>query len=325
MKLPLDALLGQLGGSFWLPPPKSTTAHLVDQLFYFILGISIFFFALIVLLMVLFVLLYHRRPGVRAVKTATHSTPLELTWSGVPLVLVIVIFAMGFNGYLEMRTPPANAYEIQVIAKQWSWTFQYPNGYKDNNLHVPVDRPVLLVMTSDDVIHSLFIPYFRLKMDVVPGRYTRAWFHALDPGEYDLYCAEYCGGYGGRGHSDMLAKVVVHPPGEFEKWLQEAGNLLKRLPPAEAGRELYLRNGCAQCHSVDGTILVGPSFKGIFGQTHQFEDGTSAPVDENYIRESIVDPGAKVRKGFKNQMPTFQGRLSDQEITAIIAYIKSLQ
>jgi cytochrome c oxidase subunit 2 len=172
-----------------------------------------------------------------------------------------------------------------------------------------------------DVIHSLFIPAFRLKQDLVPGRYTTTWFRATEPGEYDLECAEYCG----TSHSDMLAKVIVHRPGEFETWLQEAEKQLKNLPPAELGRELYLRRGCAVCHSTDGTPKVGPSFKGIYGETHEFQNAPPAKVDDNYIRESILTPSAKIRKGYPDQMTVYQGQLSDDQITAIIEFIKSLK
>ena len=199
-------------GSLWMPPPVSTVAGHVDWLFYFILGVSTFFFLLIVALMVLFVVRYRRREGQGAEVSPSHNTALEVIWTVIPIVVVIVIFIFGFKGFLDMATPPANAYEIQVEAQKWSWSFTYPSGYVDSNLHVPVNRPVKLVMRSADVIHSLYVPAFRIKRDVVPGRYATAWFEATEPGEYDLFCAEYCG----TSHSDMLAHVVVHPPGEFE-------------------------------------------------------------------------------------------------------------
>ncbi len=315
------ALLAQSGGSFWLPAPGSTTAEAVDRVFYLIFWISTFFFVLIVALMTAFVLLYRRRPGHEPGKTATHNTALEIIWSVIPLGIVILIFYEGFVGYMDMRSSPLNAYEIRVTGQKWNWLFTYPTGYVDPNLHVPVDEPVRLVMTSEDVIHSLYIPHFRLKMDLVPGRYTRTWFQAVQPGEYDLYCAEYCG----TGHSDMLAKVVVHEPGEFETWLEEAADFLKDKTPVEAGEILYQRQGCAQCHSRDGTARTGPTFKGIWGKTHQFTDGTSAEVEDNYIRESILEPQAKIRQGYQGVMPTYKGRLKDEEITAIIEFIKSLK
>jgi cytochrome c oxidase subunit 2 len=313
--------LGQADGSFWLPPPSSTTAGSVDTLFYVILYVSAFFFLLIVSLMVLFAILYRRRPGQEAGPAPSHNTALEISWTVIPLIIVIVIFYMGFTGYMDIRTAPREALEIQVVGRTWTWLFRYPNGHVDENLHVPVEEPVRLVMTSEDVIHSLFIPRFRLKMDLVPGRYSTTWFRATEPGEYNLVCAEYCG----TGHSDMLASVIVHESGEFRKWLDDASNFLKRMSPVDAGRSLYQARGCAQCHSTDGTALVGPSIKEIFGQTHQFTDGTSAEVDENYLRESIMEPAAKIRTGYPDRMPTYKGLLSDEEISAIIAFIKSLK
>jgi cytochrome c oxidase subunit II len=306
-------------GSFWLPPARSSGAAAVDAVFYFILGVSTFFFLLIVALMTLFVILYRRRPGVQPGPAPTHNTGLEVVWTVIPLGIAGYIFYQGFTGYMELRHTPPNTYNISVRAQKWKWIFGYDNGNEEGDLHVPVDRPVRLTMTSEDVIHSLFIPNFRLKMDVVPGRYTTTWFKALEPGTYDLYCAEYCG----TGHSDMLAKVIVHEPGQFEKWLQEAGDLLKKLPPAEAGRRL-VKMRCTSCHTIDGSPLIGPSFKGIWGQTHTFTNAQPTAVDENYVRESILEPAAKIREGYQPTMPTFKGILSDQQITAIIEFLKTL-
>jgi cytochrome c oxidase subunit 2 len=313
--------LADAGGSLWFSAPSSTGASDVDRLFFFILGLCVFFFVMIVGAMVFFIVRYRSRPGHRETKTATHNNWLELTWSVIPTILVGVIFLWGFLSYVNARTPPDNSYEIQVIAKKWSWSFIYPNGHVDNNLHVPVDRPVTLVMSSDDVIHSLYIPAFRLKMDVVPGRYSKTWFQATAIGQHTLFCAEYCG----TGHSTMSAKVVVHRSGEFEKWLDEAANFMKDLTPVEAGEILYTRRGCVQCHSIDGSAKAGPSFKGAFGQEHQMTTGETVVVDENYIRESILEPQAKVRAGYRPVMPTYQGQLKDEEIAALIQFIKSLR
>jgi cytochrome c oxidase subunit 2 len=306
--------------SFWMPPQVSTVARNVDWLFQFILGISVFFFLLIVILMVVFVVRYRRREGREAEASPSHNMALELTWSAIPLVLVVVIFFFGFRGFLDMATPPANAYEILVDGQRWNWTFTYPNGYADADLHVPVDRPIRLVMTSADVIHSLYVPAFRIKADLVPGRYAKAWFEATEPGEYDLFCAEYCG----TSHSDMLAQVVVHPVGEFEIWLDRASDFLETMSPAEAGRKLYQVRGCQQCHSVDGTGKTGPTLLGVFGHSQLLSDGSSVVADENYIRESILEPAARVVAGYEPVMPTYQGRIKDEEITAMIEYLKSL-
>ena len=309
------------GGSFWFPSQSSSVASKVDNLFYFILSLSAFFFVLIVGLMLIFAIRYRRRPGYVQTDSTDHSDLLEITWSVIPTALVALIFFRGFMGYLDLRTPPAETYEIKVIAKKWSWLFQYPNGYFDSDLHIPINRPVKLTMTSEDVIHSLFVPAFRTKMDVVPGRYTTMWFEATEAGTFPLYCAEYCG----TKHSDMLANVVVHASGEFETWLEKASNLLATLPPAEAGKILYQRRGCVQCHTIDGSARTGPTFKGAFGVSQPMTDGSSVVMDENYIRESILEPLKKVHTGFRPVMPSYKGQLKDAEIDAIIEFIKSLK
>lgn len=314
------SLLAQTG-SFWLPPPESTTADVVDNVLKLVFYISAFFFLLIVALMAVFIIKYRRRSEDQEVSAVSHNTPLEVAWSVIPGILVVVIFYYGFVGYLDLRTAPSDAYEVRVSAQKWSWVFTYPNGYVSDKLHVPADRPVRLTMTSQDVIHSLFVPAFRIKMDVVPGRYTVTWFRARRPGEYDLYCAEYCG----TQHSAMLSKVVVHEAGTFDEWLEEESNLLARMSPAEAGEVLFRRHGCAGCHSVDGTARQGPTLKGVWGQQHTFTNAPPATVDDNYIRESIMDPMAKIRQGYQPVMPTFKGRLKDDEITALIEYIKTLK
>jgi len=306
--------------SFWFPEGASRNAEQVDQLFFVILGVSIFFFFIILSAMTVFTIRYRRQDPSVVPHGSHHNTWLEITWSVIPGIIVAVIFVWGFLAYLNMRSAPDDAYEIQVIAKKWSWAFVYPNGHVDSDLHVPVDRPVRLVMSSDDVIHSLYVPAFRIKMDLVPGRYTETWFEANRAGEYTLFCAEYCG----TQHSTMLAQVVVHPSGEFEPWLENAANLLENLSPVEAGAVLYQRRGCVQCHSLDGSAKAGPSFQGVFGTTQLMTSGESVVVDENYLRESILEPQAKIRAGYRPVMPTYQGQLKDEEIAALIAFIKSL-
>jgi len=321
LTLPLVGLLGAPGGSLFFPQRATEEAALVDSVFYFILIVSVVFYILILVLMVVFLLKYRRREGHGPQPSPSHSTSLEMLWTIIPTILVAVMFIWGFWGYMEMRSAPDDSYEIQVVAKKWAWSFIYPNGHIEPDLHAPADRPIRLVMTSDDVIHSLYIPAFRLKMDIVPGRYNKTWFQAVEPGEHQLYCAEYCG----TQHSTMLAKVVVHPSGEFEKWLEEAANFLKRMTPVEGGALLYQRRGCAQCHTIDGGAKVGPSFKGVFGTQQPLASGGTITVDENYIRESILEPMAKIRAGYQPVMPTYKGQLKDEEISAIIAYIKSLK
>ncbi len=320
--LGLKPLVALSDGTFWLPPQSSSIAKVVDNAFYFILDIATFFFLLIVVLMVVFVVRYRRRNGVAAGEAPDHSTPLEILWTAIPLALVIGIFYMSFLGYMEMRTSPLNpAQEIYVTAQKWSWSFQYPNGYVDANLHVPLDEPVKLTMQSRDVIHSLFIPAFRVKMDIVPGRYSTTWFQAIEAGEYDLECSEYCG----TDHSSMLAKVIVHPSEEdYKNWLRKADEDQQKLSPVDAGRAVVTRL-CSVCHTVDGTAKIGPSFQGIWGKEARFSNAPPSTVDENYVRESILEPSKKIVEGFPDRMPTFQGQLTDQQITNIIAYIKSLK
>jgi cytochrome c oxidase subunit 2 len=314
------AFLAQQRGNFWLPERASSGAGAVDDLFHFILYLSIFFFLLIVVVALVFVLRYRRRPGHTEQASPQHNLALEITWSVIPIILVIFIFYFGFRDFMDMATPPADAQEIAVTGQKWKWLFTYPNGHVDDELHVPVDEPVKLVLTSEDVIHSLFIPAFRLKRDAVPGRYSKIWFRATKPGQYPALCAEYCG----TGHSDMHTWVVVHEPGGYEQWLEKAADFVETLSPAEAGERLYKTRGCAQCHSIDGSGSIGPTFQGLYGETQALRGGSSVTVDENYVRESIQDPQAKVVAGFEPVMPTYKGKLSDREITAIIAYLKSL-
>jgi len=315
------AALAGGGGTFWLPAQRSTFAAHTDAAFYLIFWICVFFFVLIVVLALWMLFKYRRRGDVIEVQpSAHHNMMLELTWSVIPLIIMLVIFVMGFRGYMDLHTAPQGAYEVQVTAQKWAWSFTYPNGYEDPDLHVPVGVPVKLTMTSRDVIHSLYVPAFRTKQDVVPGRYTVEWFQAPVAGEYPIFCAEYCG----TKHSQMQATVFVQPQAEFDAWLAKAGDYMKGLAPADAGALVYKKKGCVQCHSIDGTRVVGPSFKGSFGTRRTFADGTSGVMDENYIRESVLTPRAKVVAGFDPVMPTFQGRLKEPEIAALIAYLKSL-
>jgi cytochrome c oxidase subunit II len=317
----LAPFLAQLPETFWMPSQASTVAREVDVVFYLIYWISVFFFALIVGLMAWFVVRYRRRrPHDAAQPSPAHSTSLEIAWTAIPVVVSVLLFVVGFKSYMNMVTPPRGAYEISVIGQKWNWLFTYPNGYVSDELHVPVDRPVLLTMTSEDVIHSLWIPAFRIKMDVVPGRYTRTWFEAHTPGTYPLLCTEYCG----VGHSDMLSSVIVHPGGRFETWLESASNLLDTMPPAEAGELLARRLGCIACHSLDGSPGIGPTFVDLYGSEVRTREGASLIADANYVRESIVDPMAVLVAGYDPVMPTYAGRIKDQEITSIIAYLRSL-
>lgn len=312
------------GGSFWMPPQASTVAPDVDGLFDFILWLSVFFFVLILGLTVWFVVRYRRRSAEQPAEgQLEHSRKLEITWTLIPTVLIIAIFVWGFRVFLDQNMPPANAYEIQVRAEKWRWNFIYPDGTQTlNELHVPVGRPVKLVMSSTDVLHSFFVPAFRVKQDVIPNRYSTVWFEATTPGTQVIFCTEYCG----TGHSDMVASVIAHPPEEFQKLLEagfESGG--EGRDPVAWGEDLFTKKTCNACHSVDGSPKVGPTMKGLFGKEEKLADGSTVKVDENYLRESMMDPNAKVVQGFAPAMPSFQGQLSDAQVDALIAYIKSLK
>lgn len=305
----------------FMPPAASTVAPEVDNLYYFIHWVSVFFFVLIVALMLFFVYKYHRRSEQETTPRLTHNTLLEVTWILVPLAILMVIFVWGFGTFMNMSVAPGNSISVYVTGQRWSWTFEYPNGVTSSNeLVVPVNQPVKLTMSSKDLIHSFFVPQFRIKQDVFPNRYSTTWFQATRLGTYDLYCTEYCG----TGHSDMTGKVRVLSPDEYQKWLETGGIDPSKMTLTQYGEALYRAKACVTCHSVDGSQRIGPSFKGIFGHSAQLNGGATVQVDENYVRESMMNPGAKVVFGFGNIMPSYQGQLKDREVNALIEYIKSL-
>jgi cytochrome c oxidase subunit 2 len=315
----LMTIPAQAGDSLWLPEQASTFAETVDGAWALVYWISIFFFVLVVAIQAIFMWKYRRRPGWTEQKTPHHNYPLELTWSIAPSLLIVVMFVKGFIGFLDMRTPPANTYDINVVAQKWSWQFEYPEGYTDPQLHVPVDTNVKLIMASNDVIHSLYIDAFRVKQDVVPGRYNYLWFNATKPGEFHLQCTEYCG----RNHSDMRSTVFVHEAGGMDEFFKRKEDELFKTPPLELGEKLYTDLGCVQCHALDATTKVGPGFAQTFDTKHTFANNEDVKSDENYIRESILNPQLHVRKGFPTNMPTFKGRLKEPEIHALVGFIKS--
>jgi cytochrome c oxidase subunit 2 len=306
--------------SILLPVEGTQYAGKVDDLYMFILFVSGFFFLLVVGLLAFFLLRYRRRGPDDVTPHITHNFKLEVLWIVVPLLLVMVIFFWGFHGYLDATVPPANALEIQVTAKRWVWQFEYPNGTRTvNELHIPVGKPVKLIMSSEDVIHSFFVPSFRLKADVLPNRYTQLWFTPTREGMHTLLCSQYCG----TGHSRMGGKIWVDTDAKYQNWLENGDQSTQSMPLPELGAQLYQARGCATCHSLDGTRGQGPSFKGIFGQQHRMTDGKTFLVDENYIRTSILQPQAEIRESFEGIMPTFQGVLREREILALIEFIKS--
>jgi cytochrome c oxidase subunit 2 len=309
--------------SFWFPAQASANAANTDRVFYGILALSVVMFVLIVALMGVFVAAYRRREPKQkpSASAAHHNMRLELFWTIVPTILVVFIFYAGVQDYVAARTPYQSGYEIQVTGQKWKWMFTYANGYNSTEeLHVPVGEHVRLLMRSEDVIHSLFIPAFRMKMDVVPGRYSQMSFVPTQVGTYPIFCAEYCGD----NHSGMLAKLVVEPLDQYQKWLIEAENAEAKLDPVAVGKAAYQKWGCGQCHSIDGSKGIGPTFKNLWQRQEKFADGSSLVVDENYIHESIIEPMAKVVAGYAPVMPTFKGKIKDAEIHGIIEWLKTL-
>ena len=258
----------------------------------------------------------YRRSRVREAQQIEGSTILEITWSVIPLFVMMTFFVWGAVIFFKERTPPADATEVYVVAKQWMWKIEHMEGQHEiNELHVPTGQNIKLIMTSQDVIHSFFVPAFRLKQDVLPGRYTTLWFKATRPGRYHLFCAEYCGTM----HSGMGGDIVVMEPQEYAQWLATGPS----SPLQDTGRALFSSLGCATCHRSDAQGR-GPNLQGIYNKPVLLEDGRTVIADENYVRESIVNPTAKIVSGFKPVMPTFQGIVSEEQLNALVAYVKSL-
>jgi len=307
---------------FLLPQGASTHVGEMDGLFLFITILTVFFFFFNGGLIFYAVRRWRRRSDKEVTPHITHDTRLELVWSLIPLVVVMVIFFWGFRGYVKAWVAPNESMEIIVTGKKWVWEFEYPDGTRTlNDLHVPVNRPVKLVLTAEDVIHSFYIPEFRLKRDAIPGRYTELWFTATRPGVYQVFCTEYCG----KGHSDMLARIFVDTPEQYETFLREGDEQVRKMPLRELGRLVYENKGCATCHSLDGTRGQGPSWKGIWGRKERAADGKEYVVDADYIRQSVLAPQAVVIQGYEPIMPTYQGLLREREILALIEFIKDLQ
>jgi cytochrome c oxidase subunit 2 len=304
--------------TFWMPIGANEEGDGVDTMFYATLALSAFFFIAITAVVVVFVIKYRGRKGHRAQPSPSHNDTMEITWTVIPTIIVVFLFYYGWRGYINMVTPPNKAVEVQVVAQKWSWSFVHANGVSDGNLHVPVDTPVRLVMTSTDVLHSFFVPALRTKQDVIPRRYTYVWFKATKPGTYRLYCTEYCG----RDHSQMKVKVVVHESQMYERYLAERAEADNTRPLDQIGADQYNKRPCNSCHSLDGSTKVGPSFKDTFGTEVTLSDGSKVKMDENYIRESLMSPQAKARPNYPPSMPSFANQLKERQILGLIEFIK---
>lgn len=315
-------------GTFWMPKSVNIVADSSDTMFYAVLGLSIFFFVGITFTVLYFTWRYRHRPGHKAEPSAAHNDAMEITWTVIPTLIVVFLFYYGWRSYINVVTPPQQAVEVNVQAWRWAWSFTHANGVEDSDLHVPVNTPVRLVMTSRDVLHSFYAPVLRTKQDIIPRRYTYVWFKATKPGTYRLACAEYCG----TNHSQMgmtaegrRSVIVVHEAGGYEKYLADKAASSTALEPDKLGAQLFEKKGCVACHTTDGTPRVGPSLKGIFGTDAKMADGSTVKIDENYVRESLLYPQAKARPGFPPSMPSFEGQLKEKEIEGLIAFIKSLK
>jgi cytochrome c oxidase subunit II len=298
------------------PEQASTIAHHVDWLYLFLVAITAFFSLLVAALILFFIIRYKRTPD-REAEQIHGSTLLEIVWTVIPLGISMVIFVWAAVLYFHMQRPPSNAMEVYGVAKQWMWKFQYPGGQREiNSLHVPIGRPVRVTLISQDVIHSFFVPAFRVKQDVLPNRYMTTWFEAKEPGTYHLFCSQYCG----TKHSAMIGEVVAMKPEDFASWLT-SGKAEGSL--AAQGEKLFQQLGCVTCHRADSGAR-GPNLAGLYGRQVRLTDGHVVVADDNYIRESILVPNAKVVSGFQPIMPTFQGMISEEDLIQLSDYIKHL-
>lgn len=304
----------------FMPTQGTEIAKSVDSLYTFLLYASLISCILVIGGMMYFAVKYKRKSANDKTSYISHDTRLEIIWSVVPLVIFLLVFAWGWVIYHDMRTMPKNALEIQVTGMQWAWTAEYKNGVKSGEVVVPVNQNVKLILTSTDVIHSFFIPSFRIKQDAVPGRYSAIWFKAEKLGEFQVFCTEFCG----TSHSNMMTKVRVVSQADFDKWLTEEADS-GSLPLAVRGEKIF-NNRCISCHYSDKDMVkIGPSLYKLFGkENHEMDDGTVVTADENYLREAILYSQAKVVKGYgpRSVMPAFQGQLAEKEVVALIEYIK---
>ena len=300
-----------------LPPQASSMAHRIDVLHYTVIGTAFLVAFLSFAFVVVFLIRFRERPGWKAPRFhPTHR--LEIGLAGFTLTVFIVWWCVGFAQYRDMHTIPDNAIRIHVVAKQWMWQFVYPNGASsEDELRVPVGHPVEVLITSRDVIHSFYVPAFRVKQDAVPGRITTIWFTAVTPGTYPIECAEFCGA----GHSRMRGTVIAMQPADYATWV--AGHVAGDL--VESGEKLAASYGCLRCHSIDGSKFIGPTWKGLYGSKVQLNNGQVVTADDAYLTESMMDPMVKIVAGYQPVMPSYLGTLSGPEAAAIVEYIRSLR
>jgi cytochrome c oxidase subunit 2 len=309
-----------------MPPSASSVATEMDMLYLFIAAISAFFTVLVAALVLIFAIKFRRRHPDEVGADIHGSLILELSWTIVPFILAMIMFVWGADLFFRLARPPVDSMDIFVVGKQWMWKVQHPTGVREiNQMHVPIGRNVRVTLGSEDVIHDYAIPAFRVKMDAVPGKLTTLWFKATVPGTYHLFCMEYCG----TKHSGMIGEVIAMNPEDYEAWLAAGGTVATGpvLTPVEAGQQLFAGQfACSTCHKEDGTGL-GPALGGVFGRNVTLADGRTVVADDNYLRESIMNPSAKIVRGFPSPslMPTFQGMATEEQVMQLIAYVKSLK
>jgi cytochrome c oxidase subunit 2 len=319
----------------WLPEQASTFAPDVDHLHYFVIIVTMLVSMAVGLLAFAFFFKYRQRRPNQSTPMVIPSVRFEIVVIGVPLFFFLLWFVQGYKDYIWYTTPPSNAMDVYVMGKKWMWKFAYPDGPNAiGTIHVPANRPVRLLMTSRDVIHSFYVPDFRIKQDVLPGRYTETWFEATKPGRYQILCAEYCGTW----HSQMWGEVVVMPPPEFDTWMaeQKAG-LSQRVDTGgddggsfrgsivEYGKRVAMAQGCVKCHSLDGEPHIGPTWLDLYHRRETLDNGQVVIADEGYLTDSMIDPRGKIVRGYKPVMPTYKGRLTAPEAAALVEFIKSLR
>jgi cytochrome c oxidase subunit 2 len=300
-----------------VPEQASTLASEVDNLTFFLLAMGTFFTAVIAAMVAVFAVRYRRRHADQVGSGFDNSTLLELTWTLIPLGIVLITFVWGAKVYFRLYRPPADAVEYRVTGKQWMWKAQHPTGQREiNELHVPLGQPTRLLMTSEDTIHSFFVPVFRTKADVIPGRYTSIWFTPTKTGRFHLFCTEYCGAE----HAKMIGWVTVQEPEEHQRWL---ASVPVQTTPVETGERLFASLSCGSCHR-EGGGQAGPALAGLYGREVELEGARTVHADERYLREAILDPGATVVAGYQPVMPSYRGQVNEEDVLALIDYIKSL-